>query len=214
MLLPSEANRFLDKLKKRERQLGAALERAEKNGLPVQMVDLYRATVAAHEAVQHEVLRLLDVVNTSFYRDDADGSDPDALARIEGRAKALERDIEAFMGSSPDLAQDAARSRFVALSREWIELEAERLSLVRKLGVRGGVAKFLQMLYEDLKRNVLDFDAPTRRREAGVDAAHTGADVAADAATGALTAGAGALSAAGGVLVGSATCWIAISTAR
>jgi hypothetical protein len=202
MLLPSETNRFLHKLKKREGQLTAALARAEANGLPGPMVDLYRSTVAAHEAVQQELLRLSSAVEASFYSGGHGGVDPGVLARIEERGTTLDRKIEAFMRTSPDLEQDTARRQFVELSREWIELEAERLSLVQNLGIRGGVAKFMKALYDDLKRNVLDFDARARRREAGAGAARTGADAATDVAAGAVAAGADALATGSGALVG------------
>jgi hypothetical protein len=202
MLFPSEANRFLNKLKKREQQLGAALGRAQANGLPEPLVDLYRSTVAAHEAVQHELLRLLDVVNASFYSDGPGAIDPQAVAGIEHRATALEREIEAFIDTSPRVEQGAARVRFEELARRWIELEAERLALVQGLGVRGGIAKVMQTLYEDLKRKVLDFDAPARRREATAQTARSGADTAIDVATGAVTAGADVVSAGAGALIG------------
>jgi hypothetical protein len=111
VLFPSEANRFLNKLKKREQQLGAALARAETNGLPGPLVELYRSTVTAHQAVQHELLRLADVAKVSFCSGGPGGVDPGVLANIEDRAAALERRIEAFISASPDSRPQQRRDR-------------------------------------------------------------------------------------------------------
>jgi len=161
MLFFFEEYRFAAKLLKRQRQLQDALARAEASHLPGGMREVYRAALTAHEAVQREVLRLSDVATTPFGADGTALQD-NGFAAYTQRAKAFMQEVEAYdrqrRAAGGDGSDPQLRQRRLELEQCRVELDAERLSLVRNLGVRQGVAMFMLGLYDRLQNEVLDFD--------------------------------------------------------
>lgn len=182
MLFFFEEYRFAAKLLKRQRQLQDALARAEANHLPAGATEIYRASLAAHEAVQTQIVRLGDVVATSF-GGKGESAQGNGFADYAARAKAFAQEVEAYdllRSSAGDAADAPLEQRRLELEQRRIELDAERLSLVRNLGVRQGVAMFMLGLYDRLQNEVLDFDMAATRRRLGLSSVDVGVRVGTD----------------------------------
>lgn len=192
MLFFFEEYRFASKLVKRQQQLQAALSRAEAIQLPEPIVEMYRLTLAAHEAVQQEIVRLGNMAFASF-GEEGNAFRDGKFARYKERAEALGRDVEAFekqrsVATGPSLDPQSVERQF-ELEERRIALEGERLALVRGLGVGQGVATFVAGLYDRLQTEVLDFEMAATRKRLGIQ----GVDAGVKAGTDVLLPGAGIL---------------------
>lgn len=183
MLFFFEEYRFAAKLLKRQRQLQEALAGAQAKQLPEGLVQLYRAALAAHEAIQREVIRLGDVVETSF-GDAGAAAQGNGFAEHAQRAKAFVLEVEAYERQRFEAGDAAADPQLVQrrleLEQRRVELDSERLSLVRSLGVRQGVVMFMLGLYDRLQNEVLHFDVVATRRRLGLSGVDVGVKVGTD----------------------------------
>jgi hypothetical protein len=172
--------------------LQASLFRAEASHLPEGITAVYRRALTAHEAVQKQIERLRDVVATSF-GEEGESSRGDKFAKYTERAKFLVRDVEAFdkeqLVAAGGPTDPNVVDRQLELEQRRIELDTERLALVRGLGLRQGVATVFVGLYNKLPTEALDFDVAATRRRLGID----GADVGVKAGTDVLLPGTGIL---------------------
>jgi hypothetical protein len=170
-------------LLKRRDQLDDALQRARAHKLPLAIVALYEATVAAHQAVAREYENLAAAADRIFTQAASRANDTQ-LAAHRSHVAAFERDAAAFAqaeAQSRDPQSDSSlRQQESDLIKRAAALEIERSELLKANAAYGGIVNIFDRLQQKLKNDVIEFDLGRALKQLGGDASTAAITIGAD----------------------------------